>query len=487
MVSVIGGLAARRAGIPLLVAFLGVGMLLGSEGPGGIAFEDAELARTVGVIALVVIIFEGGLTTDFRDIRPGIRTAALLSTIGVAVTAVVTGAAAYLLFDLPLLAALLLGAVVGSTDAAAVFATLRGTTLRRRVAGVLEAESGSNDPMAIALTLGLIAWLTQERYGAGDLFALVVQQLGLGALIGVGIGSMAAWAIARVPLTLTPLAPIASLGIAAVSYGAADAAGGSGFLAVYLVGLWLANTPSSLRRPMAGFHQGLAYLAQVALFVVLGLLVDPSDLLPVAVPGLVLAAVLIFVARPLAVLLCAVRSPFDARERMLLSWAGLRGAVPIVLATFAATADIAASDTIFNAVFFVVLVSVLVQGPTIEPLARRLGLASERRPLYQPPSEIAAVPGSDLIEIEVFDDDAMVGRHVRELGLPYTSIVAMIMRGREAIPPRGRTLVHTGDLLYVLVRSDDRNSVEKLVPRWRDGPLPGPPQTEPGSDEAPPH
>jgi cell volume regulation protein A len=472
VLSLIAGLVARRAGLPVLVAFLGVGMLMGSEGPGGIAFEDSDLARTVGVIALVVIIFEGALTTDLRDILPGVRTAALLSTVGVAVTAVVTGAAAYVLFDLPLLAAFLLGAVVASTDAAAVFATLRGTTLRRRVAGTLEAESGSNDPMAVALTLGLIAWLTTERYGFSDLFALVVRQLGLGGLIGVAIGASAAWAIRRMSVDLAPLAPILSLGIAALSYGAADAAGGSGFLAVYLVGLWLANTPSALRRSMAGFHQGLAYLAQVTLFVVLGLLVNPSSLLEVALPGLALAAVLILVARPVAVLTCTIRSPFDARERVLLGWAGLRGAVPIVLATFAATADIAAAATIFNAVFFVVLVSVLVQGPTIEPLARRLGLASERRPLYQQPSEIAAVPGADLMEIEVIDGDVIVGRCVRDLGLPYTSIVAMIVRERTAIPPRGRTRLEAGDLLYVLVRSEDRRSVEKLVPVWRDGPLP---------------
>ena len=454
--------------MPVLVAFLGLGMLIGSEGIGGVYFDDPDLARIIGSIALVMILYEGGLTTDVRDIRAGIVATGLLSTLGVLITAAVTGAGAHLLFDLPWGAALLLGAIVGSTDAAAVFATLRGTTLRRRVAGTLEAESGSNDPTAIALTIGMIAWLTEDGYGLVDFGVLMIRQLALGALIGAAVGLVVSRVIVRVSAETAPFAPVASLGIAAVTFGVTDAAGGSGFLAVYLVGLWLGNTPSSLRRSMAGFHRGLAYLAQVVLFVVLGLLVFPSELAPVAVAGVVLSLTLVFIARPLAVAVCTLASPFDRRERTLIAWAGLRGAVPIVLATFALSAGIPESDTIFNAVFFVVLVSVLLQAPTLEPLARRLGLVSERRPHYQLPEEIAAVPGAELIEFEVFPDDAIAGEPVRELGLPYSSIVAMIVRERRAIPPRGRTRIEPGDRLYVLVNSDDRERVDALTPRWRD-------------------
>jgi potassium/hydrogen antiporter len=474
VVGVGAALIASRVGVPLLVAFLGLGMALGSEGFGNIAFDDPDLARAVGVIGLVAILYEGGLTTDWSDVRRVMLPAGLLSTIGVVVTAGIAGGSAYLLLDLSPGASLLVGAVVASTDAAAVFATLRFTTLRRRLGGLLEAESGLNDPLAVALTLGLIAWLTEPAYGAADLTALLVRQLGLGLVVGLGLGVLASHAVRRLPIELGPFAPVASLGVASLSYGAAAAAGGSGFLAVYLVGLWVGNTPTPFRRQVVAFHQGLAFLAQVVLFVVLGLLVFPSDLAPVVLPGLALAAVLALVARPAAVWLCTIGQRFDWRERLFLSWAGLRGAVPIVLGTFALSEGVAASGTIFNAVFFVVGVSAFVQGPTLEPLARRLGLATEARPLYHPPLEVGAVRGADLLEYIVSPSDVVVGRRVRELGLPRTALVAVVVRDEESLPPRGRTQIAADDRLYVLVRADDRGRVEDLFSNWEDGPLPVP-------------
>ena len=284
LASLLGAFAAGRTGLPLLVVFLGLGMLLGSEGPGGIPFDDPELARTIGVVGLVAILFEGGLTTAWRGLRPVLRTASLLATVGVLVTAIVTGFAAVLLFDdLDLQTSLLLGAVVASTDAAAVFATLRFTPLRRRVARVLEAESGGNDPFAVALTIGLIGWIEGE-IGPVGFGLLVVGELALGLVFGALLGLGASWALARLPASMDPFVPVASIATAAFTYGLTDVAHGSGFLAVYVVGLFVGNTRSPFRHEIVSFHQGVAFLAQVVLFVVLGLLVFPSELGPGRAP-----------------------------------------------------------------------------------------------------------------------------------------------------------------------------------------------------------
>ena len=351
-------------------------MLLGSDGPGGIEFDDAELAREVGIVGLALILYEGGLQTSWRRLRQVAVPAALLSTVGVVVSAVLTGVAAHVLFDVSWLESILLGAVVSSTDAAAVFATLRATHIRRRVARTLEAESGGNDPMAIALTLGLIAWIEKpDSYGFENLALLVVQQLGLGLLVGIVLGVGVSWLFARLPHSIGVFAPVASVAAAALSFGAADTMGGSGFLAVYLVGLAVGSTPSRYRRELVAFHEGLAFLAQVALFIVLGLLVFPSQLSDVALGGLALAVLLMLVIRPVAVWASTAFSDFTSRERLLLGWAGLRGAVPIVLATFVLSSDVPHSNTIFNAVFFVVVISTIVQGTSLEWFAGRLGPA----------------------------------------------------------------------------------------------------------------
>jgi cell volume regulation protein A len=371
-------LGAIRTGLPVLVAFLGLGMLLGSDGPGGIDFDNARLTREVGTIGLGLILYEGGLQSSYRRIREVFVPAGLLSTVGVVVSMCVTGVAARGLFDITWLEAMLLGAVVASTDAAAVFSTLRFTHIRRRVARTLEAESGGNDPMAIALVIGLIAWIEHpSAHGPGDLLVLVTRQIGIGIAVGVVLGAAAAWVFPRLPSSIDAFAPVASVAAAALSFGAADALGGSGFLAVYLVGLAVGSTPSRHRRQLAAFHEGLAFVAQVGLFVLLGLLVFPHQLPHVAVSGLALAVVLMLVARPAAVWVSTAGSGFDNQERLLLGWAGLRGAAPIVVATFVLSSHVPDSNTIFNAVFFVVIVSALVQGTTLEWFARRLRLTTE--------------------------------------------------------------------------------------------------------------
>ncbi len=466
--SVLVALGSARTGVPVLVLFLALGMLLGSDGPGGIDFDDAELAREVGIVGLVLILFEGGLQTSWRRLRGVVVPAALLSTVGVVVTMLLTGVAAKTLFDLTWLEAFLLGAVVASTDAAAVFATLRFTQIRRRLARTLEAESGGNDPMAIALTIGLIAWIeSPDTSGFEDLALLVLRQLGLGLVVGVLLALAATWIFARLPRSVGPFAPLASLAAMAISFGATDVVGGSGFLAVYLVGLAVGSTPSRYRRQLAGFHEGLAFLAQVALFIVLGLLVFPRDLTAVAGSGLALALLLMLVIRPVAVWVSTAFNDFTGRERLLLGWAGLRGAVPIVLATFVLSSEVDPANTIFNAVFFVVVVSAILQGTTLERVAGRLGLLSPAPTTHEAPIEVGESSPLDLLDFVVAHDHAIAGAAVREVGLPRTAIIAVVVRGDDSIPPRGSTVLQPGDRLFVLVPHSMRPAVEDVFSRWR--------------------
>ena len=465
--SILVALGAARVGVPSLVAFLALGMLLGSDGPGGIEFDDAELARTVGVAGLAAILYEGGLSTSWRRLRRVAVPATLLATVGVVASTVLTGVAAYYLFDLSWLESVLLGAVVASTDAAAVFATLRFTHIRRRLARTLEAETGLNDPVAIALTIGLIAWIEEPDFAFPDLVVSVLEQLGIGLVIGLGLAAVALWVFARLPHSIGSFAPVASVAAGALSFGVADVAGGSGFLAVYLVGLAVGSTPSRHRSQLVAFHEGLAFLAQVTMFVVLGLLVFPKDLPDVALAGLALAVLLMVVIRPIAVWLSTALSSFTARERMLLGWAGLRGAVPIVLATFVLSSDVEHAETIFNAVFFVVVVSALVQGTTLEWVAERLGLVDPRPAVTAAPLEVDALGSLELVEFDVAGDHAIAGAAVRELGLPRSALIALVARGGDTIPPRGSTVLEPGDRLFVLVPRTNRPELDDVFTRWR--------------------
>jgi potassium/hydrogen antiporter len=465
--SIVVAFGATRAGVPALVAFLGLGMLLGSDGLGGIEFDDAELARKVGVVALAAILFEGGLSTSFRRLREVVVPATMLATVGVVVTTLLTGLAAQALFDLSWLQSFLLGAVVASTDAAAVFATLRFTHIRRRLARTLEAETGGNDPMAIALTIGLIDWIEKPGYDFGNLTLLLVRQLGIGLAIGLALGAAATWTFARLPHSLGAFAPVASVAAGALSFGVADVSGGSGFLAIYLVGLAVGSTPSRYRRELVTFHEGLAFVSQVVMFVVLGLLVFPRELGSVALSGLALSALLVLLIRPIAVWISTAISRFTTRERLLLGWAGLRGAVPIVLGTIVLSSAVDDSKTIFNAVFFVVLVSTLVQGTTLEWVAEKLRVVTGIPSHHHPPLEVGSLSSLDLVEFDVAPYHAIAGSLVRELGLPRTALIAVVTRGNETIPPRGSTLIESGDRLFVLAPRSMRPELEDVFVRWR--------------------
>lgn len=470
-------MVADRVRIPGLILFLGLGMLVGSEGPGGVDFTDVELTRTLGTIGLVLILFEGGLGAGWREIRPVLGTALSLATVGTVVTALIAAAAAAWLFELGALEALILGSAIAATDSAAIFAVLRGSRLRRRVARALEGESGMNDPVAVLLVTGFIAWIETPGYGIDDMALDFVAELGIGALVGVAVGFAARWAFTRLNYPTAGLYPVASMAAAAMSFGVAGVAHGSGFLAVYLTGLVLGTGIVPARRTVTAFHQGLSWVAQIALFFLLGLLVFPSGLVDVAIEGIALALVMILVARPVATLIATQLASFRLRERAMLSWAGMRGAVPIWLATLPVTAGVEGSDLLFNAVFFVVVSSTLIQGVTFEPLASRLGLTTSEPALPRPLVETGVIQelGGDVFAYRVEPGDAAAGRMVKDLGLPREGLVSLIVRAGEAVLPRGSTVVESGDELHLLVRREMRGAIGELARRWREGPLTEPP------------
>jgi cell volume regulation protein A len=472
---------ADRVRVPGLLLFVGLGMLVGSEGPGGVDFDNAELTRTLGTIGLVLILFEGGLSAGWREIRPVIGTAISLALIGTAVTAAIAGFAASWLLGLGTLESLLIGSAVAATDSAAIFAVLRGSTLRRRLARSLEGESGMNDPVALLLVTGFIDWIQEPGYGAEDMILNLVVKLAIGAVLGIVIGFGARWAVRNVDLPTPGLYPVASMATAAVSYGLAELAHGSGFLAVYLTAVILGTGIVPAKRTMLSFHQGLSWVSQIALFFLLGLLVFPSELGEVALDGLLLATVLMFVARPVAAFLASLASPFSLPERVMLGWAGLRGAIPIWLATFPVIAGVGAADELFDIVFFVVVASTLVQGASFEALAERLGVTTTEPALPRSLVETGMVRelGGEVIAYGVREDDAVVGRRVKELGLPREALLNVIVREGNAIPPRGSTAIEAGDELHILVRREAHQEVEQLSERWRRGPIGEPPPPRP--------
>src|SRR5690554_2253312 len=376
VISILLSPLSSRVGMPVLLVFLAVGMMMGNDGPGGIVFDDFQLSFLVASLALGVILLDGGMRTRAETFRVGLKPAMLLATVGVAITALGAALVAWLVFDLSWMTALLVGAIISSTDAAAVFSLLqgRGLHLNERVSATLEIESGSNDPMAIFLTLMLVTLISQHQDGAfASGLLMLVQQFGIGAPAGI-LGGFAIVALTnrmRLTPSLYPLL-VAAAGIAVFS--ATNAIGGSGFLAIYLSGVVIGNRHVRMMPMILQVHDGLAWLAQLCLFLMLGLLVSPSDLVPLAGGGLILAFTLIFVIRPLTVLLTLWPFGFNRRELGFISWVGLRGAVPIVLALFPIIAGLPDAQLVFHAAFFIVLVSLVVQGTTMAPLARKLKL-----------------------------------------------------------------------------------------------------------------
>ncbi|WP_029888516.1 potassium/proton antiporter [Polycyclovorans algicola] len=466
LVGIISSKLSARMGLPVLVLFLVIGMLAGDSGIGGIIFNNADAAHALGTLALAIILYDGGLQTPITSVKAVWKPAAVLATWGVLVTAVIAGMAAMWILDLSPLEGLLVGAIVGSTDAAAVFSLLRnaGIHIQPRLKSTLEIESASNDPMAIFLTVGLLEVLMNDLpFGLG-LLQLFVMQMGVGAAVGLGVGWLSVRLINRIQLVASGLYPVLVAACGLLAFGIAANLGGSGFLAIFIAGVFVGNSRFVFQRSTFLFHDGLAWLGQITMFLVLGLLVHPPALLDIWLEGLIIAAVLIFIARPLAVVPTLLPFGFNAREITLVSWVGLRGSVPIILAIFPLIFGMSGAPLIFNVVFFVVLISATVQGSTLPIVARKLGLA-EPAPLTPPATlEITALGDvdADIVQYTLGETSRAAGRRLSQMALPVGAVVAMITRETRVIPPRGSTALEAGDHLFVVLRPETRLLVDRV-------------------------
>ncbi len=466
MLAVLLARMSSRFGIPGLIVFLGLGILFGSDVLGIVAFDNAYLARLISTSALIIVLFEGGLKTEFTLVRKVALPSASLATLGVVVTSFIMGYAAHLVLGLPLMEGLLVGAIVGSTDAAAVFSVIGPQRIRQRVKSTLEAESGANDPMAVFLTILAINVIMGAAPSAWSLAGQLLWQGAVGLGLGVGLGRFVVWFVSRYDVgDDDSLYQAFFLGSAFLVYSMVSALNASGILAVYVYGIVVGNNAFPLSGQVVRFHEGLSWLAQVVLFALLGLLVFPNQLVDIVVPGLILAAIMILVARPPAVWLATLGMGFNTRERLFLSWAGLKGAVPVILATYPFLVNYEHSALIFNTVFFVVLVSALVQGTTIASAARLLGLdeGKAHSPVHTLELTSLRTVNTELVEYHVTQDCHAVGRMLRDLSLPKTVTVAAISRGDQVVIPRGSTSLAQGDFLFVLTPVDEVAHVQEIL------------------------
>lgn len=469
LISTAIGKLSDNLGVPTLVLFLVVGMLAGSEGPGGIQFDDPGLASSIGIVALVFILFGGGLDTKWQDVRRVLAPAAGLSTFGVLVTALAVGGFAHYFLEVPIEYGILLGSIISSTDAAAVFAVLRSknVSLKGRLKPLLELESGSNDPTAVFLTVGLLAIIRTPETTLVNLLSLFVVQMGLGGVLGYFMGRAMVVLLNRLRFSYEGIYPVFALAFACLIYASTAVLGGSGFLAVYIAGIVLGNSTFVQRKSLFRFFDGLAWLSQIGMFLVLGLQVFPSRLVPVMTIGLLVSGFLMFVARPLSVFITLAPTTFDWREKLFISWVGLRGSVPIILATFPLLAGIPRADLLFNLVFFIVLTSALLQGWSIPLVARLLGLAAPLERKKSHPLEFEPVVGSDteLVDLTVPYHSDVVGRSIVELGLPSNSLIVLIGRGDQYLVPSGGSVLEAGDTILILVNKADLPQVREILSR----------------------
>lgn len=465
LLSVIAGKTSYRFGVPVLVLFLAVGMLAGSEGIGGIYFDNPAIAQFIGIVSLNFILFSGGLDTDFRSIRPVLWQGISLSTVGVVCTALILGTFVWAITDFTIYEGLLLGAIVSSTDAAAVFSILRSKNLalKSNLRSVLELESGSNDPMAYVLTIAFLGLIVFPEKSTLSIVPLFLQQMVIGGMAGFVFGRLSRFLINSIKLDFEGLYPVLVIALMYITFSGTTAIGGNGFLAVYLCAVYLGNVELIHKKSILRIFDGLAWLMQIVLFLTLGLLVFPSQIVPMIGIGLAISLFLIVVARPVSVILSLLPFRMTMRKKTYISWVGLRGAVPIVFATYPLLAGIDKASMIFNLVFVISLTSVLIQGTTLPRVAKwlKVSLPEKVKALTHQDRILTAVAHTIRQEILIPPDSYPVGKKIVDLELPDTTLIALILRDGKWITPGGATTIEANDVLTIL--SSDQKSHTRLL------------------------
>ncbi len=458
---------SSRIGVPVLILYIGLGMLVGSDGLNFIYFSDYSLAQHIGMLALVIILFEGGLQTKWSDIRPVIGPSISLATLGVILTSVIVAISAKFILDVSWLEGFLFGAIVGSTDAAAVFAVLKGQNIKAKIGSTLEAESGSNDPMAMILTISFIELITNDQASYLMLIGSFFWQMVMGVVIGLAMGAIAVYSINKINLDSSGLYPVFALALALLTFSLADLTQASGLLAVYVAAVFVGNSEIAYRHSIFRFNEGFAWIAQILMFTILGLLVFPSDLFAwdIIWKGLVISLILILLARPAAVFLSTIKLNYSLNERLFLSWAGLKGAVPIVLATFPLVAGLENGQLFFNVVFFVVLISAAIQGSTISMFAEKLDLSGPKRTEPMHSLELVSIgkANAEMIEYEVNEKLDIIGKTLIDIDFPKNTSISAIIRDNQLVTPTGTTVIKENDILFILVSHKDKKHVKKLL------------------------
>jgi len=466
IISILIAKVFHNIGIPTMLLFIVVGMFAGSEGIGGIYFDDALLAQSIGIIALVFILFSGGLNTNWSESKVVLKPALILATVGVLLTAIVVGICVMFIFNTSFLWGLLVGSIISSTDAAAVFSTLRtgNLELKGKLKSLLELESGSNDPMAVFLTIGTIDLLLLSEGTFFHITFIFFIQLGVGVALGFLGGKTMAYLINKLNFFYEGIYPIFALSIALLIYSLTSFIGGSGFLAIYIAGIILGNVNFVHKRTLIRFFDGLSVLSQITMFLTLGLLVFPSDLIPIIGVGFLLSAILIFIARPVSIFITLIPFKFNFREKAFTSWVGLRGAVPIILATFPLLAGVTNSRLIFDVVFFIVLTSALLQGWSINLVAKLLNLANPLPKKIAIPLEFSSDAKNDteLIEIIVPNNSQIEGKQIVDLNFPKDSRIVLVIRDDKNLIPSGGTILEGGDVLLLLANKKTNDLIKEI-------------------------
>ncbi|WP_166382987.1 MULTISPECIES: potassium/proton antiporter [unclassified Polaribacter] len=457
-ISIIVGKTSYKFGVPTLILFLAIGMMAGSEGIGGIRFDDPKMAQFIGVVSLNFILFSGGLDTNFKAIKPILKEGFVLSTVGVLLTALTLGTFVWYVTDFTIYESLLLGSIVSSTDAAAVFSILRSKNLalKNNLRQTLELESGSNDPMAYVLTLAFLTLVINQDLSITSIIPMFFQQMIFGGIAGFGFGKLSKIIINKIKLDFEGLYPVLVIALMFITFSATDAVGGNGFLAIYICAVYLGNQDLIHKSTILKMFDGMAWLMQIVLFLTLGLLVFPSEIIPYMGVGMLISIFLILVARPVSVFISLLFFKMKLRRRLYISWVGLRGAVPIVFATYPLLAGIDKANVIFNIVFFISVTSVLIQGTTLSLFSKWLNVAlpEKTKPFAENERYILNLPKSAMKELEIPADSTAVNKRIVDLHFPTCAFISMIKRDGKFVRPGGATVIEANDTLVILLDND---------------------------------